>query len=873
MAIPLVNQSERHCEILNPWICSYVGDAHGPVQTSCRTLLSPATIRYISAMAQQLRNDGRTQRRAAARQPQQDRQPDLFGPMLAPLAAPRPVLIPAPDITAQRADMWIDRLAAAFDDSRKYAKSLALAEEALAAYPGDINLLIMAATAALFEGEVERALVFLKRFDKRAVAPASKLLRAIALQRSGLTAAAKRLLEQERLTDWFVQLRAFPGGWKRARWLQDEMDAILEPAEMRRRPALVPPARKHTARAAGKQPPPATIKRKSGGSKPAAVAAVAPIPTDAQPEPAALVPIDIPFPFALTFDSAPLLSALPGICASSSSTADSDGLWFGLRQRLVHLSLAQGFDELLCENHLSGVEPLSHQIETVRKVLRQFHGRVLLADEVGLGKTIEACMVLKEYALRGMAERALILTPASLVGQWREELETKFALPFATTYDALLREDPAMFWAQKHIVASIATARRREHADVLSASSFDIVIVDEAHHLKNRTSQSWKLVDALNKRFLLLLSATPVQNDLVELYNLLTLLRPGIFKTPKDFRAAHMTPGKPRVPANPDALRVLMRDAMIRNTRAVVALKLPRRHASTLKVEGAEGEAAAYAALTEAARDLAAIDGVGRQRFALHHLLSAAGSSARAAAAALARMAEREPKTKVWAKLARQWAALGRSGKETALLELLQKNPVEKKIVFVQARETLEHLCTTLEEAGISFARFDGSLSGPDKDTAIAAFRDDASVLLCTQSGGEGRNIQFCNTLINFDVPWNPMAIEQRIGRIDRIGQEREVFVFNLVTRGTLEEQVLVLLDEKIAMFEMVVGEVGAILGGLEEDREFPDLVLDAWLAQTDGDRAVAFETLAQSLTAARQQHDGAKALDETLFGEDFDAG
>ena len=134
----------------------------------------------------------------------------------------------------------------------------------------------------------------------------------------------------------------------------------------------------------------------------------------------------------------------------------------------------------------------------------------------------------------------------------------------------------------------------------------------------------------------------------------------------------------------------------------------------------------------------------------------------------------------------------------------------------------------------MAFARFEGSLSGPDKDAAIADFRDQVPVLLCTESGGEGRNIQFCNTLINFDVPWNPMAIEQRIGRIDRIGQQREVFVFNLVTRGTLEEQVLALLEEKISMFELVVGEVGAILGGLEEEREFPDLVLDAWLETTE---------------------------------------
>ena len=103
-------------------------------------------------------------------------------------------------------------------------------------------------------------------------------------------------------------------------------------------------------------------------------------------------------------------------------------------------------------------------------------------------------------------------------------------------------------------------------------------------------------------------------------------------------------------------------------------------------------------------------------------------------------------------------------------------------------------------------------------------------LLLCSESGGEGRNLQFCNTLINFDIPWNPMAIEQRIGRIDRIGQTREVYVFNLATAGTIEDAVLRILDEKINMFELVVGEVGAILGEFEEQQDFSTLVLDAWL-------------------------------------------
>jgi SNF2 family DNA or RNA helicase len=402
--------------------------------------------------------------------------------------------------------------------------------------------------------------------------------------------------------------------------------------------------------------------------------------------------------------------------------------------------------------------------------------------------------------------------------------------------------------------------------------SFDLVIVDEAHHLRDRLSQSYKLVDRLNKRFLLLLSATPVQNDLTELYNLLTLLKPGIFKTLKEFKAAYVTPGKPRQPTNPERLRELMRSAMIRNTRAVVALKLPRRHAATIRVDGSAGERDAYLELAAAARDLAASK-AGQHRLALRHLLAAAGSSPAAAAGAATRFAAGRPDAPAWLALAQRWSALAASGKEDALLDLLRRNAAEKKLVFVHYRETLDHLAGVLTRQRIPFARFEGSLSGPDKDAAIAAFREAVPVLLCTESGGEGRNIQFCNTLINFDVPWNPMAIEQRIGRIDRIGQQREVFVFNLVTRGTLEEQMLHLLDEKISMFELVVGEVGAILGGIEDDKDFSDLVLDAWLQTTEVTRKEAFEELGRQLADARQQHEGAKSLDESLFGQDFETG
>ncbi|MBF0335711.1 MAG: DEAD/DEAH box helicase family protein [Alphaproteobacteria bacterium] len=722
---------------------------------------------------------------------------------------------------------------------RRPPKPLALAEEAVRAVPGNFIILSLAATAALLEERPDRAQLYLKRITKRFnPSPSTWLLQGLLLAQQKKLSAARELLKRHVLLDYPYAMAVFPGGTPLSGWLSRWLALVRGDAPVVRR----------AAKTAVKAPPPGKK------PKPAAAAPVAAPPVPAPSK--SLARLSVSVPVEVSIDMAGVAPA----------DALGDPAWFGLRGAFIHLGLAQGFDELLCLPHLHGIETYWHQVETVRKVLKQFHGRVLLADEVGLGKTIEACMVLKEYLLRGMVDRVLILVPAPLVGQWREELETKFAITCASTHDALLREDPDRFWSQPRIVASLAVARRREHAARLTARSWDAVVVDEAHHLRDRASQSYKLVDALTKRFLLLLSATPVQNSLLELYNLLTLLKPGVVKTQKEFRAAYMAAGKPPQPSNPDRLRGLMRNAMIRNTRAVAALRLPRRHATMLRVDGGDEERACYEALDAAVRGIAADGSAGRHRMALRHLLSAAGSSPAAASAALRGFAARHGRDTSLTTLADRWARLAHGAKEAALLDLLRRNPAEKVLVFVHHRETLNHLAAMLETAGIGFARFAGDLSGPAKDAAIAAFREDVPVLLCTESGGEGRNLQFCNTLVNFDIPWNPMAIEQRIGRIDRIGQQREVFVFNLATRGTLEDEVLRILDEKINMFELVVGEVGAILGELEEEHEFGEMVLDAWLEAAN--RGEAFAALGDRLTAARRQYDDTKTLDDALFGE-----
>ncbi|MFO1429276.1 MAG: SNF2-related protein [Candidatus Competibacteraceae bacterium] len=753
----------------------------------------------------------------------------------------------APPDKPRDAQAWVAELNRAF--AGRHPHPLELADRAVRECPKDAYVLELAAIAALVEEKPDRCLRYLKRLEKHFVTDQREsLLQALALAQQGRLAAALDGLKKAGLNTYQQAIYWFVGGVVLHPWLYGWLQKIYFQHKLpSRQVAGKTPARKP----AGKVAPASKI------APPRPAPATIPLP-DAPELP--LRQPDIPIHFELNLPQS--------IGLEGENRTEADSRWFRLRTEFAHLGLLQGFDELFCLPQLHQVQTYWYQVETVRKVLKTFRGRVLLADEVGLGKTIEAGMTLKEYLLRGMVEKVLILTPASLVGQWQEEMASKFDIACASSYDALLKNDPAAFWAQPQVIASIATARRQEHVEHLSRQTYDLVIVDEAHHLKNRASQNYKLVDALQKRFLLLLSATPVQNSLVELYNLLTLLKPGIFKTEKEFRAAYMTPGKPRTPINRERLRDLMRDVMIRNTRALVDVRLPLRHAVTLRLTGGDEERACYQELDTLVREAHA-GAPGHHRLALRHLLSAAGSSPAAATAAVHRFAGRNQRS--WQALHERYGRLDRGVKENALLELLQRNPEEKKMVFVHHRETLNHLDTLLGEQGIAFARFEGSLPGPDKDAVIADFRERTPVLLSTESGGEGRNVQFCNTLINFDLPWNPMAIEQRIGRIHRIGQTREVFIFNLVAEGTLESQVLRILDEKINMFELVVGEIDAILGELDEQQDFAEMVFNTWVETTGQRRSEAFEELGEQLIKARQQYEAVKELDTELFGEEFE--
>ena len=538
-----------------------------------------------------------------------------------------------------------------------------------------------------------------------------------------------------------------------------------------------------------------------------------------------------------------------------------------------HLSLASGFEVLLCLPMLRHIEHYPFQTNTARQVMRSMRGRALLCDEVGLGKTIEAGLILKEYLIRGLARRVLVLVPPALVSQWREEMRDKFGVPFVTHNDDEFRAAGDGAWAKfDRVIASLHTAKSAANAAAIHALSYDLVIADEAHHLKNRATVSWKFVNAIKSKYMLLLTATPAQNNLDELFNLITLLRPGQLQTQTAFRRDFVQRGDPRQPKNRTKLRELMMDVMVRNTRSQVSITLPPRRATTLRPPLSPAERELYDGITEFVRG--AYAGKGVARFVAQTLQTEAGSSAPALLGTLEKLRGQKKLDRAQQSALKKLCDMARNieggAKATALLGLLRQNN-EKALVFTQYRETQKFLLRVLEEAGIAAASFSGEMSAGEKDAQVAAFADDKRVLVSTDVGSEGRNLQFCHTIVNYDLPWNPMKIEQRVGRVHRIGQTEPVSIFNLAAAGTVEDYVLEVLDSKINMFELVVGEVGEILGNLEEEREFEDVVLSLWLDSASDDAARgAFADLGERLAGARERYQESKTYDEELFGDEF---
>jgi SNF2 family DNA or RNA helicase len=532
------------------------------------------------------------------------------------------------------------------------------------------------------------------------------------------------------------------------------------------------------------------------------------------------------------------------------------------RSALVDRALAvwarPGFETFVCLPRLR-FEPFPHQIEAAARVLRHMQGRAILADEVGLGKTIEAGIVLSELRLRGLAGRALVLAPAGLVGQWCEELERKFALP-CTVADRRF-EAPSDSGIAPVVVASLAAARRDRLRAELTSVNWDLVVADEAHRLKNARSVSAQLARSLRARYVLLLTATPIENRLSDLFQLVSLVRPGLLGSAAEFRARHGR-GDGTAVRNVASLQLALRELMVRHRRSEISVMLPRRLAETIRVTPCAQEQDLYLAISSRVRE-EAHDAPTARLLSLRSVQQLAGSSPWACAETLAKLG--------WHDLAERAARVSSSAKAGALLELLEGHRArgEKVVVFTAFRRTLEALHTLLRERGFDVAVYHGSLPRPEKDAAVARFSDAAGVLLSTEAAGEGRNLQFCHVMVNFDLPWNPMQIEQRLGRVHRIGQQQDVQLTNLVSRGTLEERLLEVLQAKINLFELVVGELDMILGRVADELDFETLVFRHYVDSRDEDEfASRLEEVGDELAQARVAYlDTRERIDELVLG------
>jgi SNF2 family DNA or RNA helicase len=583
---------------------------------------------------------------------------------------------------------------------------------------------------------------------------------------------------------------------------------------------------------------------------------------DATPPPDAPMITDLRPPGTGTAVGAAVLAPeLAGLLTRLTTGPAFDPATSAVVDQAVAVLRRPGFDTLMSLPQLA-FEPFDYQCETASTVLRRMRGRAILADEVGLGKTIEAGLILSELRLRGLAERTLVLTPAGLVEQWRDELERKFCLP--TSIVSGRSGVPEGRSGGPVLLASLAAARRDPLKGLLARGRWDLVIADEAHRLRSAHSASGKLIRALSARFLLLLTATPVENRLQDLYEMISLVAPGLLGTPAQFRARY-APGSADVtsPRNLDELRTRTRQVMVRHRRSEVALRLPQRLAETVLVPPDADERSLYAETVERIREQAK-DATPARGMALRSVCRLAGSTPAAAAPTLRKLG--------WDDLAVRAEAVTDPAKVRLLVRKLGEYVAtgEKVLVFTAFRRTLETVAAAVAHAGITAAIYDGGLSRVEKERVIGAFRDDVPVLLSTESAGEGRNLQFCHVMINLDLPWNPMQIEQRLGRLHRVGQNHDVLLTNLVSKGSVEERILHVLESKINMFELVVGELDMILGRIDDEFDFERAVFEAFAA-AENDHAFArrMDEIGADLVAARDTYLRSRLAVDALAGDE----
>ncbi|MED1468220.1 DEAD/DEAH box helicase [Bacillus salipaludis] len=514
-----------------------------------------------------------------------------------------------------------------------------------------------------------------------------------------------------------------------------------------------------------------------------------------------------------------------------------------------HLVIPE-FEGLQAPSHLPHLTPLPHQLETAKQVIENMNGKAILADEVGLGKTIEAGLILKEYMIRGLVKKVLILVPASLVTQWAMELNSKFFIP-------AISQRKSYVWEQCDVVvSSIDTAKRNPHRDIIYNQNYDLIIIDEAHKLKNNKTKNYEFVQNLKKKFCLLLTATPIQNRIEEIFNLVSLLKPGHLGSETAFYEKYKRDA--RSLNDNEHLKELVNKVMIRNRRADTGIEWTKRHVETIPIEFSPSEKDLYEAINDLRSEG---DWVQTSAFSVMTLQREACSSREAVFYTLKNMLQKkENPSPVFEEqinyLIKKVESVQQNSKAEKALKLIQKVN-DKVIIFTEYRATQLYLQWYLKQHGITSVPFRGGFKRGKKDWMRELFQKHVQVLIATEAGGEGINLQFCNHIINFDLPWNPMRLEQRIGRIHRLGQEKDVMIYNFAIKNTVEEHILKLLYEKIDLFEKVIGELDDILTKLDFGNIEDHLIDIFGQSSSEGEMRIKMENLSSMIEFARDLKEG----------------
>lgn len=566
-------------------------------------------------------------------------------------------------------------------------------------------------------------------------------------------------------------------------------------------------------------------------------------------------------------------------------SAESENVFLALEA--YRYKLASLFDPILAMN-VSRIDPLPHQIEAVYGyILKLPRIRFLIADDPGAGKTIMAGLVIKELKLRGLARRILIVTPGHLKDQWRRELNDKFSENFVIADRSVMSAHYGenVWERENQLITSMDFAKQDDIIPSLQAAHWDLVIVDEAHKMAayrygdnlEKTAR-YKLGEVLSKtsEHLLFLTATPHKGDPENFRLFLDLLEPGFFSSEMMLKESIESRD------NPLFIRRMKEDLKDFEGKP---LFLPR-YVKTIKFSLTDDERDLYNELskyvvTQYNKALKS-DKKRNVAFALLILQRRMASSVYAAKRSLQRRKKRledllrgEEEKPIKAvfdideiddyeeqrrwEVEESWESLSVAenreelereikiieqliemadeiiGRESEvklkeLKKLMESLGEQKILIFTESRDTLEYLVNKLKKWGYSVTFIHGGMDLPSRIMAEKRFKTEAQVMVATEAAGEGINLQFCNIMINYDIPWNPNRLEQRMGRIHRYGQTKEVFVYNLVSADTREGKVLARLLDKLEEIRNALGtdKVFDVIGEIFYGKRLYQLVIEA---------------------------------------------